>query len=304
LPGTQLTAAAFAYDQGDGTYVLDFYESSMNELPSPLQGRGTLTIHLQYTCDMGRPVIPDKDEWSFGGYLNIAFTFDNVTMPPTKKVVLPNSDKAIDLGNYNRVVYHGDSITRMLSNKPRNAKKQTRNFKLNSYVDGLGGRSGWNMETIDDLKKGMDIYKKQLVNKTNTAVILGTAAWDLLMNLRPFNMTSHLQACQQMIDHTHKLYPQTKVYWRSVTAIHVHELAILHFKTTRYASGLRARELYLSQKKMIDEHNPTVTMLDLYNATYLGADWHAPGDILHYSQAANLKMINWFYVTPNSRGSW
>jgi hypothetical protein len=307
LPGTNLTAAAFAHDQGDGTYRLDFYESSMNVLPSPLHGHGTLTAHLQYTCEMGRPVNPEKDKWSFGGALNIAFSFENVTMPSSKKFVPPNSDKAIDLGLYAHVVYHGDSIMRMLVNKRMGGppKRQAMSFKKNAYFLGLGSQSAWNMDTLENMKKKMDY--PFLVNKTNTAIILGSAAWDILMNQRPFNMSSHLQACQLMIDHAHKQYPLAKVYWRSATGMQIHEVAKqkdwTHFESMFYASNLRAQELYLLQKKMIAERNPTVTFLDFYNATYLAADWLQPGDGRHYVKGCNLKMINWFYVTPNVKNN-
>lgn len=305
LPARNLTAAAFVHDRGDGSYRLDFYESSINKLPENLVGRGTVTVYLQYTCNMGRPAHPYKDKWSFGGAINIDFSFENVTMPSMKKFVQPNANMAVDLGAYKHVVYHGDSITRQLANKLQNGG-QEENFKKNAFFKGLGCRSAWNMDTLQEMKSLLGKYKYKIGNGTESAIILGSSVWDLLARHEgPFNMTSHLQACQLLLEHAKSVYPFAKLYWRSVTAIQVHEVAKMndwmHFDAIFYVATSRANDLYLKQKELIEENllNSEVTFLNFYDATYLAADWLQPGDGRHYSRGCNKHMIDWYYITPN-----
>jgi len=64
---TEVTAAAFIDDLGDGTYSLDFVTTPMNPIPSNLTGRGTLTVNFQYSCGIGKAHQPVKDKCTMGG---------------------------------------------------------------------------------------------------------------------------------------------------------------------------------------------------------------------------------------------
>ena len=44
-----------------------------------------------------------------------------------------------------------------------------------------------------------------------------------------------------------------------------------------------------------NEHHVDVACLDIYEATYLSADWTLPGDGRHYRPELNERMLSWFY---------
>ena len=57
-----------------------------------------------------------------------------------------------------------------------------------------------------------------------------------------------------------------------------------------------ARVLFLHQQQAPIMSELNVTVLDVYEGTYLSAQEHIPGDAIHYVPDFCIHMRNWFYV--------
>eukprot|EP00977_Amphora_coffeiformis_P029870 scaffold43153_cov176-Amphora_coffeaeformis.AAC.5 len=82
--GTRLVAKSL--DQSDGTYDLDFIEPPLSEtsmVPTSSQDGSLLTVHLLYTCGMGRYGPPLKDNWETNGALMKIYEFGDVNNKTT-----------------------------------------------------------------------------------------------------------------------------------------------------------------------------------------------------------------------------
>jgi hypothetical protein len=118
--------------------------------------------------------------------------------------------------------------------------------------------------------------------------------------------------------------PHVTVYWMLPTAVHVHRVHLADsdamrqrapqkINRTRYMSASRTRQLYHRQRQVVEplltaqRHGETTNVeacshgaadshyfLDVYEATYLSADWTLPGDGRHYRPELNQKMLSWF----------
>jgi hypothetical protein len=111
----------------------------------------------------------------------------------------------------------------------------------------------------------------------------------------------HLVACRRMVENIRERFPKITLIWRSPTAMHIHAVKLWKLEDravaerVRYLSNSRVERLYLQQKALMEQLN--VTFLDLYEATYLLADYTKSGDALHYTPEANARMLSWLY--PN-----
>jgi hypothetical protein len=127
--------------------------------------------------------------------------------------------------------------------------------------------------------------------------------------------------------HSEKQHPlrlHVTVYWMLPTAVHIHRVHLADsdamrqrapqkINRTRYMSASRTRQLYLRQKQVVepllaaqqrqvnqaegcslDAAVDSHYFLDVYEATYLSADWTLPGDGRHYRPELNQKMLSWF----------
>lgn len=76
--GSRLVAKSL--DQSDGTYDLDFIEPPLPEtsVPTTSEGGTTLSVHLLYTCGMGRYGPPLKAKWKTNGALMRHYEFDDL----------------------------------------------------------------------------------------------------------------------------------------------------------------------------------------------------------------------------------
>ena len=57
-----------------------------------------------------------------------------------------------------------------------------------------------------------------------------------------------------------------------------------------------ARVLFLHQQQSAIMSQLNVTVLDVYEGTYLSAHHHYGGDALHYKTPFNNHMLQWFYA--------
>jgi hypothetical protein len=132
----------------------------------------------------------------------------------------------------------------------------------------------------------------------------------------------HLTTLNEYLNHIHEKYStknrMIKLYWILPTAVHIHRVHLLSdpillqkapqkIIRTKYMSSSRTYDLYQKQKCVINKINQkqhlinntnesTISMLDIYEATYLSADWTLPGDGRHYRPELNQLMLSWFYL--------
>jgi len=79
------------------------------------------------------------------------------------------------------------------------------------------------------------------------------------------------------------------------------EAALFGIERLRYMSASRSKYIYELQKqvvlevKKLKQQQQQIFFLDLYEATYLSADWLFPSDGRHYRPDLNRYMLQWFY---------
>jgi hypothetical protein len=129
--------------------------------------------------------------------------------------------------------------------------------------------------------------------------VLNSAAWDILVDefVQGGHFQDHAKAVDMLLNHTFtnyvnplvdtKAHPYTlDVYWKSPTALHVHN-AQEPFLTNpnalerlKYCNESRSRLVYDVQQSIVKRYN--VSILGHYNLTLNGAEWRRRGDALHY----------------------
>lgn len=211
------TTAAFVNDLRDGTYSLDFVATPMNPIPTNLTGCGTLTVHFQYSCGIGIAHQPVKDKWTMGGATLIHHSMANVAQPPIRKFQ-PHSD-IINFSTFGKVIAFGDSImqqqfVRKLSVKayfrPKVEWFQNPGTELNTayFRYYMGKLETWHGEALR--------------NSSNTALIVGSAAWDIMKKetkSRGPGFTDHFDICRRFIKKIRELYPTVTVVWKAPIAM-------------------------------------------------------------------------------------
>jgi len=161
-------------------------------------------------------------------------------------------------------------------------------------------------------------------NKNNIALVLGSAAWDIIWPAEWQGPTfdSHLAAVRDLIRYVRTTYPHNvTVIWKLPYANHMqmadrgpcftnplqssdHGSCVT---ALRYATLERFAALYRAQKYMLTEDpdyedefrghggnndKNRVRVLDLYEVSYLsGVHWMNPTDSLHYSPEWNRRIL-------------
>jgi hypothetical protein len=303
---TSPTAIAFVRDRQDGSYHLEFVTSpSLNATTTtrPLMGIGSVTIILQYSCGLGHLAPPAKLHWSTGGAINAQFKVENRTAPHMDNFMAP-STRGIDLSRYDKVLAFGDSTMGNFANHNLGAD-------TNIYWPGNVG-APLNSQTVDQvflhqIKGNVTLAVRRRTKFHTIALLLGSGVWDILAdddlkNQQGPQFKDHRVACRQLIASIRNEFPVLDIYWKSITAMHIQQVASdkndwFHVDRVFYMSSSRAHDLYRYQKEIMAQLN--VTMLDLYPATHLSADHLEPGDGRHYTREFNKMMLDWFY--PHSK---
>ncbi len=320
-------AVAEVADLGDGRYELDFVQSPM-DFYSKNQGLASaallqtdaqmsLTVHLVYTCGVGRLAPPAKEGWSTGGFIQTEYTInlgEQVQIPPIRPFIPSSAESlGLDLESFHRVVFVGDSLmiqfamcngvpfhsnTTILPNVLKPLNKQTVGHFFKFTERGISQA------------KHLLLDHPDVGNKTNLAVVIGSSTWDIIADLHDQGekFVDHCAAMRTLIEMIKSKYPYVTLIWKSATAMHTH--IVVDKKTKRfgppekalkrihYMSSTRSRELYEKQKEIcMDLHVP---FLDVYDAYDLSGDFHFPTDGSHYRCELNQHVFNRFYSKPQN----
>ena len=280
---------------------------------------GLLTIHMEYTCGIGRIVRPTKDLWKTGGYLYQDFArlpFPNITTvqpPPMRQYTFPeeSSYPTIDLSQYDRILPFGDSVMEMFTGM--------REGRLEFFHPNIGKAGGgdhgpiFRPETIDNVMQQIDTkHGKQLrsaidTNKTeHTALLLGSAAWEIASNtgtLPGYHFEPYLQMYKHLVEKVRQRYPNMPIFWKSPQPTHLTIMnpdnCILNTKNKacndriKYISNPTSYHLHREQKRLMTELD--VPYLDIWEACYLSPHYHFGSDFQHYTEAMNMLLLDQFY---------
>jgi hypothetical protein len=274
----------------------------MDPNPDSISESGRLTVHFEYTCGVGRMGDPMKDTWNSAGYTHTNYTLDGVPRPPYRIFQTPQS--SVDLGSYDAVVFAGDSVMGNFAGTGEN------NFGKTNIYRGKHPESALNTDEVDrwldELREGHgDLLQQTSEGLQKAAVLVGSSTWDVLNNDvdQWMDWEDHVEACRILIEGIRSEYPNVDVLWKSATALHicnpdVEAGALKSYlwgvQRVRYMSESRSYDIDQVQKKLMAELQ--VPVLDVYEATYLAADWTLkPEDAKHYGPELNKLMLNWFY---------
>jgi len=305
------SAIAIPTDNNDGTYTLDFVTPSLSSdtCVESCSSFGTLKVDMVYTCSIGRMTRPSKDNWKHGGYLREKTYFiKNVSAPESIKTFEgPNSNGLIDLSKFDKVICFGDSLMGNLCGVWWDKyifKKKNIEFIRNV---GSSVRSDLLMnETFPLLEElhGKDLRTSR--HPGSTAIILGSAAWEMSANLGPYpgHFFNHsLDMYRDLVTGVRERYPNVTIFWKSPQAVHLTVLQEDCYKEdrkcvdrVRYISNSIALYLHQEQTRIMKMLN--VTVLDVFNATYLGEIWHMEGDCQHYRHWLNRHLLDYFHPKP------
>lgn len=247
-----------------------------------------------------------------------------------------NNNRTIDLNDFDLIVAFGDSTMEQLVRQRPNKKgkyyfqsnicfgtKVT--FGLNTssvsqFMKLLEQGNGKHLRTLEDNTTGPAAVanEKCLLRR---AVMVGSGLWDILDSKDAVqgatnpDYEDHRRACRDYIRRLRRDYPDVYLLWKSPTAVHIHvvnlerlvvskmgEAALFGIERLRYMSASRSKRVYEIQKQVVFEEQQSddrLFFLDLYEASYLSADWLFPSDGRHYRPDLNRYMLQWFY--PSSQ---
>jgi len=314
------TAVAHVQDNNDGTYALTFEEPPYEPPTGSLHGHGSLQLHYGYTCNIGRQTAPFKATWKACGNAFETYTIANLTTPPEiNPFRYPpeisgdqnRTGTAVDLSSYDKVVCCGDSTMKNFCGMHQGRKPE---FSYRG-VNGIGNFGGyfrhdqWRELAIPVVKKlyGQDLEVVEQDESKRVAVILGSAAWDILADEFPpqdNNFTSSLGMYREIISWFRETHPRVTVLWKSPQPIHLHAAQAVKnrpgaMNRLKYGSISTARYLHEQQMSLMDELG--VPVLNIWNASYLSSHHHRSHDALHYDTDLNHRMIDMFFMNATMK---
>jgi hypothetical protein len=147
----------------------------------------------------------------------------HVTQPLIRKFERPTN--AIDLRTFDKVIAFGDSIMeQQFILKGSNLKKQIEEqyYRPNVYWRENPASELVNAKLLRFMTKLKSWHGEDLLNSSNTALIAGSAIWDIIAkktsSVGP-GFTDHLNSCQSFIEVIRELYPTVTVIWKAPTAM-------------------------------------------------------------------------------------
>jgi hypothetical protein len=214
------TAAALIQDLENGSYALDFKTTPMEPNPENLTGVGTLTVHFEYSCNIGRAHPPMKATWTKGGATLIHHSKSNITQPPIRPFKFPPTD--IDFSTFDLVVAFGDSMMQtLLREKDYERRYHRENNKTNWHWNPL---EELNSVSFDHMIEKLEEWHgvQHLRNSSNVALLLGSSAWDITAQERQRtrrDFRDHLNTCRRFVLEVQSRYPDVTVIWKAPAAM-------------------------------------------------------------------------------------
>jgi hypothetical protein len=273
---------------------------------------------MQYTCGVGMIRNNEKNAWGSGGLLGkVVYTVPVPTRPPfITKFVEPNADKSIDLGKYKQVLVFGDSnmelfsvpVIQLCKKTKHNRNAKACNMKWTTNVGSQLSMHYLRKRFLPRIQKMINTTLKEGYALEETALVVGSHAWDLINCVQGRDFWKHREAVESLLTTLQQEYPTLDLYWRSAMAVHTQAATNVRddwhiIKPLRYLSTSRARNLYEFQKQIVMQNsNVNVTLLDVYHASYLSAEYMGRADARHFTYAWNIMATNWFYKHPTTRG--
>ena len=298
-------AAARIQDRRDGSYTLEFFKTPNGMKKDAMKGIGTLVIWLVFSCDLGMVPPPTKKSWNTGAFAMTRYEIHNISSAPyLHDFEPPNANHAIDLGQYDKILVHGDStMNHFAGNFPG----------VSGFPSNLQMWSGNNLHAlyvsmVNHVMKLVRDHMKWMVGTfEKVAFVFGSSAWDINIDpdgLHGSDFSNQIEASRLLMETMRQEFPTVHLYWRSGLAMHPHLSTLNKGKwygdeRNKYMSDGRVQYLYHLQKELMQ--NLSVTFLDMYPASFLCMDYHqtrrTPGDAVHYTRDWNRVMTRWFY--PN-----
>jgi hypothetical protein len=306
-------AIAWAHDQQDGNYELEFVRPPINKIQKKQSSPallGRVTLFYDYSCGIGSLAPPLKENYTRAGEVQMLVMEKDVPRPPIREFEEPNQDDAIDLDRYDFVYFFGDSMLQQLS------RRQNTDFYWNDkmfYQDNVHQ----SLTTTEDLKnmlqKLRDWHGSELTAAATSgqsiAVVTGSSLWDILNSHVDPGYQQHAAACQSFVTQFRREFPHVDLYWKSPSALHFHKLRMLRKnpgtllqERAEYMSQALPYQMYLLQKALMKELQ--VPFLDLYEAYYLSGPWTRRHDARHYKDEISSLLLSYYWSGLNLTGSY
>jgi len=283
------TAAARITDLHNGKYELEFVASPTN-LVDNTTSHGALRIYHEYTCGIGQLNPPTKMNWTSGGGLNIVYDLTEVPRPYIRPFDM-NQSTHVSLQKYDRIYAIGDSLMEQFA----------RDTSYSNLVS-LRIRGILTSSTVHTFLNSALAAMKRIGKNQTTAFLIGHFVFEILAGEHgehADDFADHCHAIRHYIDKLREaasLHNNVDVFWKSGSAMQLHAVSGKSWFTidrVNYMSSSRARHLYEIQRDlMLDLQIP---VLDVYEFTYLSADWLKEGDGRHYQPELTQKLVSQFY---------
>lgn len=238
------------------------------------------------------------------------------------------SDPITSLSKFDKTIFFGDSL---IAQMVVTYSHPVVFFYYRKAVTHGNADIAVSVGSLDTIAKKLEEWEgDQLRRQPNSALVLGSSSWDMLhpSEWQGPAFEKHLQGCRALVEHVRNTYPHVTILWRLPTAVHVHKAKGSCFtlsgepsrtiETTtpkakvnmnkprnpcvdilRYASISRIEYLYQQQLQLMLEELK-VSVVDLYELSYLSPHHLRQGDAQHYSIDWNFHNFN-EYLYPDDR---
>jgi len=321
---------------------------------------GILRIYFVFSCGLGRLEPPAKANWteagkdvSFASFTidvprprrihhtghtinapqTIPYTYSSAsptatTTTTTTTTTTSNQEsplrrrRRIDFGQYDQVIFIGDSLLREFVGAYRSQQcrkgwdKEACWYTNVRYICILQLLSTRTMERdflrhIQNYLETEELLSVATTNTTTTtttttnhprlALVLGSAMHDLIAS-SSLGLDDHLQAVETYVRTVQDLYPMVDVYWKLPTYVHTENVNVYGQRQgidqCKYMSVSRMEYLYQQQKAIMQSWN--IPVIDTYRATMVSGHLTWPHDARHFLFDLEFPLLQQFY-SPETR---
>ena len=310
-PDESQPIASIVKDLNNGQYEIHFQRSFFVDDGKAYDRRGRprgdnsiLSIEFEYTCRLGTLPQFHKKHWQSGGFslVRAEIELGAQYVPPIADAIVPNANHEIDLSNYTRVVYFGDSNVQSLVKSIKGILRQTHGMSVDEVeqrVRTTTAQAPLQHKSAERtwLKFGRR-YLDNFLNNGTTAFVTGAFTWELIGGVGRIdeNRTEHLEALENVMTTLRKEYPWAGLYWYTGLDHHVHQVRVKEFRNLDklyYCSRSRANELYQQQVDVMNHLG--IPMMDSFPATSVTAWQYQTLDARHTGSQLTQQIIQRYY---------